>query len=106
MTNSPSELIVERNKTHGDFQSNAKISQELKQLLRALTTAPLTDVQQEALDMICLKISRICSGQAGYADHWADIAGYAKLAEQGGMAIPQDGKAISTGGIFSDENEL
>lgn len=87
MTNSPSELTLERQQTHGSFQWNARISQELKQLLRALMAeqgVTLTDVQQESLDMICLKISRICSGQADFHDHWDDIAGYARLARNGG----------------------
>jgi hypothetical protein len=36
--------------------------------------------QREALDYIAGKLARILSGQPGYADHWDDIAGYAKLA--------------------------
>lgn len=80
----PGELIAERNKTHGDFGTNARVSQELKQVIRHYVGDGLSPVHQEVLDMICLKISRICSGQAGHADHWADIAGYAKLAERGG----------------------
>lgn len=34
---------------------------------------------QEALEMICTKISRICHGNALHKDHWDDIAGYAQL---------------------------
>lgn len=99
---SPSDLIIERRKTHGAFTTNAKISQGLKDFLRKEMSEGgvlLTDVQQEALDMICLKISRICSGQAGFADHWADIAGYAKLAEQDGMDVSEKEKTISAGGL-------
>jgi hypothetical protein len=33
----------------------------------------------EALDMICLKISRIVTGDHNAVDHWQDIEGYAAL---------------------------
>jgi hypothetical protein len=39
----------------------------------------MTDVQQEAFDFIASKLARILSGQAKFADHWRDIAGYAML---------------------------
>lgn len=39
----------------------------------------LDDDMKEALDMICLKMSRILSGKANTKDHWTDIAGYATL---------------------------
>jgi hypothetical protein len=104
---SPSDLIAERRKTHGAFTTNAKISQGLKDFLRKEMSEAgvlLTDVQQEALDMICLKISRICSGQAGFHDHWADIAGYAKLAEQDGMDVSPSEKTIPPGGLTYIDN--
>lgn len=34
---------------------------------------------RESLDMILHKISRILSGDPCTKDHWADIAGYARL---------------------------
>jgi hypothetical protein len=77
-------LLVERQKTHGNFTTNAIISQTLKVYMR--NGGPYYEdipfVHKEALDMICLKISRILSGQANYKDHWDDIAGYAKLASE------------------------
>lgn len=78
-------LLEERQKTHGDFRSNAAISQRLKRIVYENTgkvNERLCDVHREALDMICLKLSRILSGQAMYKDHWDDIAGYAKLAAE------------------------
>jgi hypothetical protein len=39
----------------------------------------MTMVQDEALSMIVMKISRILTGDPNHADHWADIAGYATL---------------------------
>jgi hypothetical protein len=35
--------------------------------------------QAEALDMIAHKIGRILAGDPNHADHWDDIAGYARL---------------------------
>lgn len=74
-------LLYEREKTHGSFERNAGISQELKSLfVREMNAFPsLTVAQREALDMIALKLSRILSGQASFRDHWDDLAGYAKL---------------------------
>lgn len=60
------------------------VSQRLKQVFRAECQGyeMMHVVYKEALDMIFLKLSRIASGQAGYRDHWDDIAGYAKLASK------------------------
>jgi hypothetical protein len=43
----------------------------------------LSDVQKESVEMIALKLSLILSGQAGFADHYLDIQGYARLASKG-----------------------
>ncbi len=72
-------LLEERQKTHGSFADNAKISQDLKERFGYHGNPNFHDVHKEALDMIALKISRILSGQAKVKDHWDDIAGYAKL---------------------------
>ena len=74
-------LLAERQKTHGDFTQNAEISQQLKRVFRQYEV-PMHIRHKEALDMIALKLSRILSGQADFADHWKDLAGYAKLAEE------------------------
>ena len=76
-------LLEERQKTHGPFAQNAQISQRLKMIFFDRgPRAQFHVVHAEALDMIALKLSRILSGQANFKDHWADIAGYAKLAEE------------------------
>lgn len=75
-------LLSERGKTHGDFFDNARISQAIKRVFHAAPRwSDLHDCHKEALEMIASKSSRILSGQADHADHFADIAGYAKLAE-------------------------
>jgi hypothetical protein len=79
MTNTE-ELLKQRNTTHGSFLDNANISQSLKGIMHRTHGWSLLGVaQQEALDMIALKISRILSGQNSHQDHWDDIAGYASL---------------------------
>jgi hypothetical protein len=76
------EVLVERNKTHGDFAMNAHFSQEFKRLFQSAPCwVNLSPSHRESLDMIALKLSRILSGQANYRDHWVDICGYSKLAE-------------------------
>lgn len=76
-------LLQEREKTHGSFRTNAEFSQKLKEICRVYKSSEeMNVVHREALDMICLKMSRILSGQAYYKDHWDDIAGYAKLASE------------------------
>lgn len=74
-------ILVEREKTHGSFERNARISQKIKflYLCELNNMASIPDTQKEALDMIAHKLSRILSGQANFKDHWDDIAGYAKL---------------------------
>lgn len=79
-------LLAERGKTHGRFEDNARVAQDLKVVFRAQEGwGNLSLVHREALDMFAGKVSRILSGQGGFADHWDDIAGYAKLAANGGQ---------------------
>jgi Domain of unknown function (DUF6378) len=74
-------LLADRGRTHGSFASNAQLSQHMKELFRSSPNwSALTDTHKEALDVIALKLSRILSGQAEFADHWLDIQGYAALA--------------------------
>lgn len=75
-------ILVQRQSSHGDFAKNAQVSQDIKTIMRTAGYLDLDPVHIEALDMIALKISRIVSGKATVADHWADVAGYAKLGEE------------------------
>jgi hypothetical protein len=76
------DILEERQKTHGEFADVAEISQELKNVFRNKEGwVSLTRVQREALDNIAQKTARIFSGNPNFADHWVDIQGYAKLAE-------------------------
>jgi len=74
--------LDERQKTHGDYEEHARITQRLKMVVRSELRARggvLNFQQQESIDMILHKIGRIISGNPDYADHWLDIAGYATL---------------------------
>lgn len=95
-------LVEERGKTHGNYADHARVTQRLKLLVREemircrkvapsttetfgpvepmLADDPALDAAMfESLDTILHKIGRIVAGKAGFADHWADIAGYAHL---------------------------
>jgi hypothetical protein len=77
---STKKILDARAKTHGNFKTNALISQGIKQdMMLGMVWDELPLDHKEALHMIALKISRICSGQATHKDHWDDIAGYATL---------------------------
>jgi uncharacterized protein DUF6378 len=81
------QLLQEREKTHGSFAKNARVSQQIKDIFDKNFEFTGGDVNichihREALDMIALKLSRILSGQSHFKDHWDDIAGYAKLASE------------------------
>jgi len=71
--------LKQRQKTHGNFNSHAEISQQLKGTLENFNYKELSASQREALDMICHKIARILNGNPNHHDHWHDIAGYATL---------------------------
>lgn len=71
--------LKKRQKTHGNFETHALISQSLKAVLRVHGVDSLATDQTEALEMICHKIARILNGNPDTHDHWHDIAGYATL---------------------------
>jgi hypothetical protein len=66
--------------THGDFVDTAAIAQSLKAVFAAAGAARFGPAQREVLDQIAVKLARILCGDPSYADHWLDLAGYARLA--------------------------
>lgn len=84
MTDSTDELLAQRQKTHGDFTINARISQSIRRAMQATGSGwwKLSDVQCEVLEMVAHKIGRILAGDHDYKDHWDDLAGYARLASE------------------------
>jgi len=74
------ELLDERDKTHGSFIVNSRVSQGLKDVVRKEEGYKQLDlIHREALDHMFGKIGRIMAGQPEFDDHWDDIAGYAQL---------------------------
>jgi hypothetical protein len=74
--------LAQRKNQHGDFSDFAEQDRQFKELLKnSRNYEVLSDVQKTALDMITHKITRILVGNPNHKDHWHDIGGYAKLAE-------------------------
>lgn len=75
--------LTERGDRYGEFCDNAKIAQKMKLSIRdSKNWDELSYAQQEALDMICSKISRIVTGDPNYIDNWHDIIGYTRIIEK------------------------
>ena len=71
-----------RGNRYGEFKDNANLTAQLMATIEDAdigSTKQMNSMQREALHIICQKISRICNGDASYADNWHDIAGYATL---------------------------
>jgi hypothetical protein len=75
------ELLSQRQETHGDFNEVARIAQQFRKMMRVeFGWEHMNDAQREALDSMASKFGRIASGDPNFRDHWDDIAGYATLA--------------------------
>jgi hypothetical protein len=73
-------ILAQRGSRYGKFKDQAKITQTLKDVMRACPKwSALTPSQKEALDMMAHKVGRILNGDPNYDDSWIDAAGYAKL---------------------------
>lgn len=78
--NDISNLLGERQKSHGSYSEVSSICQAIKRTMRMSSGWDhLTNEQAEALEMIAMKVARILSGNNSFADHWEDIEGYARL---------------------------
>ena len=72
--------LAERGARYGQFKDHAKISQELKRVMKKTDGwNNLGATGREALEMIAHKIARVLNGDPTYIDNWVDIAGYATL---------------------------
>ncbi len=73
-------ILEERGNKYGDFTGHAKITQDLKFIMRQAPNWPLlTEDKKEALEMVAHKIGRILNGDPEYKDSWVDIEGYIHL---------------------------
>lgn len=74
------DILAERAKTHGDYTEHADCTQEIMAVLaKHRRFSGLAADQRETLHMIAHKMGRVVTGNPDIADHWDDIAGYAKL---------------------------
>ena len=73
-------ILEERESRYGQFIDNATIAQVMKSSAKnGKSWVAMDRDAQEAIDMICTKISRIVTGDWKYPDNWRDIEGFAKL---------------------------
>ena len=74
------QILLEREKTHGDYQTQSATSQVIKHVMHvAPNWSKLSAPQRESLEMIAVKIARILHGDPNEVDHWRDCVGYATL---------------------------
>lgn len=76
-------LTNERKNQHGNWEDQSGTANSLKKAVRTPGWNKMNHMQQEAIDMILTKVSRIVTGDPSHADHWDDIAGYAYLGKGG-----------------------
>lgn len=75
--------LMQRNARYGNFLDQANVSCGLKLVMKNTRNwNRLRPDQQEALEMIAVKISRILMGDPDYIDNWHDIEGYARLVKR------------------------
>lgn len=75
-------LLKTRSDTHGYFADNAVFIRRMHDVLRTTPNyCDLDPVKKLAVFMMMLKLSRALCGNPDHRDHWVDIQGYAKLAE-------------------------
>lgn len=77
------ETLQDRQASHGDYHEQAEMACALRDTMRTgVRWASLSRVEQDALQMIAVKLSRILTGNPHVVDHWHDIQGYAALVER------------------------
>ena len=82
------ETLDEREDSHGDFFTVGIVAQQIKHAFRQSPNwHRLPAYQREALELMATKFARILNGDNCHADHWHDIAGYARLPE---MILTED----------------
>lgn len=78
--NEINEILQERGKRYGPYETTAFIAQQLKMMMHETPSwHKLTAAQREGLEMIQHKIARILNGDPTYEDNWVDLIGYATL---------------------------
>lgn len=97
MTRNTNEVLAERQKTHGSFDTFSKDWMELFKNINSKSfesggcCVGSDPVMWAGMLMITHKITRITNGQSDFEDHWRDISGYAELVANH-LLSKQDGK--------------
>ena len=74
-------FLEEKGKVHGEYSEQAGVTQKLKDTAHESNNwQKLDSTQRDAIEMICVKLGRILTGNPDEPDHWLDIQGYARLA--------------------------
>ena len=85
-------ILEERGSRYGSFVRESEITINIK---RAMQHTPnwyrLNAYQEQALELIAMKIARILNGDADYEDNWRDVAGYATLVADQLKEVRPDG---------------
>ena len=80
MTTDINTILSEHQKTHGDFNAHARITQQLKDVMvDSPNWQKLSCVQKESLEMVAHKFGRILAGDCNYIESWRDSQGYLQL---------------------------
>lgn len=74
-----SNLITERERTHGAIADN---SETFARLVEAMDVDGFPRELRYCLMGILVKLARMSSGRGDYVGHWEDVRGYAELGEQ------------------------
>lgn len=73
-------VLQDRRKTHGNYVLGTAFTQAVMSRVSETTQWDrMTPYQRETTHMIVHKMQRILEGDPNNAEHWDDIAGYAKL---------------------------
>ena len=74
------EVLQERGSRYGKFEDNARITQDMYAAYQSGTSfSDCSKQHDEAVHMICHKISRMVCGDPFYEDNLVDIIGYTQL---------------------------
>ncbi len=73
-------ILDERGEQYGDYNEMCQVIWGLKKEIHPYALKRgMSPFVAEALDLICTKIGRLCTGNAQHIDTWQDIIGYATL---------------------------
>lgn len=98
------QTLAIRESTHGDFEANANFVHQLTGVFyNSDRYHQLTNVQQEALEMLARKLARILTGNPKLLDSWRDCVGYLQLAVNNMAETPGTLDVTNTKVVLNDD---